>query len=88
MVLCINYYLQILDRSLVWKKKINWIFTIQNQLKKHLVLDSDDDINEIKLKIEQSIKNKSTIMKLYSSWRKKYTTNSEKSIESFIKLEK
>jgi len=58
------------------------------ELKKHLVLDSDDDINEIKLKIEQSIKNKSTIMKLYNSWRKKYTTNSEKSIESFIKLEK
>lgn len=58
------------------------------ELKKYLVLDSDDDVNEIKLKIEQSIKDKSKIMKLYNTWRKKYTTNSEKSIDSFIKLEK
>lgn len=58
------------------------------ELKKYLVLDSDDDVNEIKLKIEQSIKDKSKIMKLYNTWRKKYTTNSEKSIDSFIKLKK
>ena len=58
------------------------------ELKKYLVLDSDDDVNEIKLKIGQSIKDKSKIMKLYNTWRKKYTTNSEKSIDSFIKLEK
>ena len=58
------------------------------ELKKYLVLDSDDDVNEIKIKIEQSIKDKSKIIKLYNTWRKKYTTNSEKSIDSFIKLEK
>ncbi len=56
------------------------------ELKKYLVLESDDDVNEIKEKIEKSIEEFNSINKLYSSWRKKYTTISKKTIEKFTYL--
>lgn len=56
------------------------------KLRKMLVVDSDDDVNEIKEKIESSIANKSEIMKLYADWRKDYTNRSKKSVEDFLKM--
>lgn len=56
------------------------------KLKKLLVLNSDDDVNEIKEKIESSIENKSEIMKLYADWRKDYTNYSKKSVEELLKI--
>ncbi len=56
------------------------------KLKKLLVLDSDDDVNEICEKIDNVLENKKEIEKLYSIWRKKYSDNSKKLIEKFVKL--
>ena len=56
------------------------------KLKKMLVLDSDDDVNEICEKIDNVLENKKAIEKLYSIWRKKYSDNSKKLIEKFVKL--
>lgn len=56
------------------------------KLKKMLVLDSDDDVNEICEKIDNVLENKKEIEKLYSVWRKKYSDNSKKLIEKFVKL--
>ena len=56
------------------------------ELRRLLVLDSDDDVNEIKQKIESSIKEKDKIMKLYKEWRKEFTKNSKISISEFLKL--
>ena len=56
------------------------------KLKKMLVLDSDDDVNEICEKIDNVLENKKEIEKLYSIWRKKYSDNSKKLIEKFVKL--
>lgn len=56
------------------------------KLKKLLVLDSDDDVNEICEKIDNVLENKKEIKKLYSIWRKKYSDNSKKLIEKFVKL--
>ena len=56
------------------------------ELRRLLVLDSDDDVNEIKQKIESSIKEKDIIMKLYKEWRKEFTKNSKISISEFLKL--
>lgn len=58
----------------------------EEKLKKLLVLDSDDDVNEICEKIDNVLENKKEIEKLYSIWRKKYSDNSKKLIEKFIKL--
>ncbi|MDD3340955.1 MAG: glycosyltransferase [Bacilli bacterium] len=54
------------------------------ELKNWLVLKSDDDINEMASKIEEISKNEEKINKLYDSFRKKYTKNSEKSISLFL----
>lgn len=56
------------------------------ELKKYLVLESDDDVNEISYKIDNSIDEADNINKLYSKWRKDYTTYSKKTIEEFTKL--
>lgn len=56
------------------------------ELKNYLVLKSDDDVNEIKEKIEKSVSNLDKINNLYSNWRKKYTTNSVATIKEFIKI--
>lgn len=55
------------------------------ELKNYLVLKSDDDVNEIKEKIEKSISNKDKINNLYSNWRKSYTANSKNTLKEFIK---
>ena len=42
--------------------------------------------NEICEKIDNVLENKEEIEKLYSIWRKKYSDNSKKLIEKFVKL--
>lgn len=56
------------------------------KLKKLLVPDSDDDVNEICEKIENVLAKKKEIEKLYSTWRKKYSDNSKNLVKNFIKL--
>ena len=53
-------------------------------LKKYLVVTSDDDINEISLKIKETIKNKNEILRLYKNFRTKYSIKSKESIEKFV----
>ena len=61
------------------------IFDKFPKLKEYLVLNSDDDINEIAFKINNIKENYELIMKEYDKFRNKYTTQSKKQINSFIK---
>ena len=56
------------------------------ELKKMLVLECDDDINEIKDKLESSIANIAKINNIYSKWRIDYSNKSKKTIKGFIEM--
>ena len=58
----------------------------EKRLKEYLVLKSDDDVNEISEKINQSINKKDEIIGLYKEWKIKYSKKSKKSIDDFLKL--
>ena len=60
------------------------IFDKNNVLKKYLVLESDDDINEIAYKINTIKDNKELILKEYDKFRTEYIKNSKKQISKFI----
>lgn len=53
-------------------------------LKKYLMVQSDDDITEIKEKIEKAIKNKNEIMTNYKKFRENYSTESQMLIKKFL----
>lgn len=55
------------------------------KLKKYLVLESDDDINEIAYKINNIKENKENIIKEYAKFRQKYSIESKSTIEKFLK---
>ena len=61
------------------------IFDKYPKLKKHLVLTSDDDISEIASKINDAKNNKDIIIKEYEKFREKYSIESKKNIEKFLK---
>lgn len=60
------------------------------KLKAYLVMKSDDDVNEIAEKIQIAIKNKNEILKLYSTFRKKYEKEVQECVTDFVgkKIEK
>ena len=53
-------------------------------LKKYLVMDSDDDVNEIAERFKKCINNKNTILEEYRKFRNNYKKESVDSIESFL----
>lgn len=57
-------------------------------LKKMLVVESDDDVNEIASKIEFVSQNRDKILKAYQTFRKQYKKDSQKSILDFTGKEK
>lgn len=59
------------------------LFDSNPYLKEKLVMKSDDDINEIKRRIEDVIKCKDKIISEYKRFRKEYSNNSKKSILNF-----
>lgn len=61
------------------------IFDKYPNLKKYLVLDSDDDISEIANKIKAIKENKEEILKEYIKFRTDYSKKSIKSIKEFLK---
>lgn len=56
-----------------------------SELEKMLVVDSDDDVEEIKNKINYALDNTDKIMKTYEKWRADYRKLSSKTIEEFMK---
>lgn len=62
-----------------------WLFDSNNYLKEKLVMKSDDDINEIKDRILDVIKNKDKIINEYKKFRKEYSNNSRKSVMNFTR---
>lgn len=60
------------------------IFDDYLNLKKYLVLDSDDDIGEIANKINSIRENKDTILKEYDRYRKYYIKESKKLVNNFL----
>lgn len=61
------------------------LFDKYPKLKKYLVLESDDDINEIVYKINNIKENKEVILKEYAKFRAKYSVESKKTIEKLLK---
>ncbi len=59
-------------------------FVEDNELRKYLVVDSEDSIDEIKEKIEVAVKNKNQIIKLYKKWKKDYDKKVKEYFELFI----
>lgn len=57
----------------------------KSDLKNTLVLDSDDDVEEIKNKINYALDNTDTIINSYKKWRDTYSELSKKTIEEFMK---
>ena len=62
----------------------NTILSDNKLLNDYLTLKSDDDIDEIKDKIDNTIKNRDTILNEYQKFRKEYSEKSKKSIEQFL----
>lgn len=60
-----------------------YLFDSNQYLKSKLVMKSDDDINEIKDKIEEAFKCKDKILSEYKKFRKGYSVESKKSVLSF-----
>lgn len=56
-----------------------------SELSEYLVLKSDDDVEEIKDKINYSIDNTDKIMKLYKKWRADYTKKAKETVDEFMK---
>lgn len=52
-------------------------------LEKYLVVEAEDDINEIRNKIDIALKNRDEIIKLYREWKAKYDIEVEKYFEDF-----
>ncbi|MEE0699665.1 MAG: hypothetical protein U0M66_03680 [Bacilli bacterium] len=61
------------------------IFDKYPKLKKYLVLESDDDINEIAIKINNAKEKRTEILSEYEKFRGKYSLESKKSIEKLLK---
>ncbi len=53
-------------------------------LHKHLVMRSDDDIDEMAVRIKDCLEHVEELLKEYANWRKKYTKESQKSIKEFL----
>lgn len=56
---------------------------LDSNLNKYLMVKSDDDINEIKNKIDNALLDRKKILNLYSAFRDKYSKESIESIEKF-----
>ena len=61
------------------------MFDNNQKLKKYLILESDDDINEIASKIKIIQNEKDKIISEYKKFREKYSAESKKSIEKLLK---
>ena len=66
----------------------NDIFDNYKYLKENLVVKSDDDVNEIFEKIKLISKNRKNILNEYQKFRKNYSRESIKSIETFLGTKK
>ena len=56
-------------------------------MKKHLVVESDDDVNEIAEKVKTATMNKKAIMKEYNKFRSEYSKKAKSSVRDFLGFE-
>ena len=61
---------------------------LSGDLEKYLVVNSDDNIDEIKEKIDYALDNKDKIMKLYQTFKKEYDKKTNKLVEEFLECKK
>lgn len=80
---CYTFILESMDMGIPCIVGNTDFFDSNELLKKYLVVRSDDDINEMKEKIELVEKNSQTILKEYEKFRKEYKKAAKKSIEEF-----
>ena len=82
--ICYTLILESMDKGIPCIVGNSDLFDSNEKLKKALVVESDDDINEIKEKIINVSKNKKEIIKEYAKFRKVYSNMSKKSIDEFM----
>lgn len=82
--ICYTLILESMDKGIPCIVGNSDLFDSNEMLKKALVVESDDDINEIKEKIINVSKNKKEIIKEYAKFRKIYSASSKKNIDEFI----
>ncbi len=58
------------------------------KLEKYLIVDREDDILEIKQKLEYCLENKEEVMKLYNEWKQEYTKKVNIKKTEFLDLSK
>lgn len=84
---CTNFelILKSMDRKIPCIVGNTDFFDNSKYLKEQLVLSSDDDINEIAIKIDNVRKNKEKIIAEYEKFRTKYSKESKKQIKDLLK---
>lgn len=82
--ICYTLILESMDKGIPCIVGNSDVFDSNEKLKKALVIESDDDINEIKEKIVNVSKNKKEIITEYTKFRKVYSNISKKSIDEFM----
>jgi len=84
--ICTHNFLKSMNQSIPCIIGNNSFLT--GDLEKYLVVNSDDNIDEIKEKIDYALKNKDKIMKLYQSFKKEYDKKSNELVEEFLGCKK
>lgn len=84
--ICTHNFLKSMNQSIPCIIGNNSFLT--GDLEKYLVVNSDDNIDEIKEKIDYALKNKDKIMKLYQTFKKEYDKKTNKLVEEFLECKK
>ncbi len=64
----------------------NQHYFVSDKLENEIIVKNEDDVLEIKEKVENCIKNKDKILKMYESFKKKNNENAKKDVEDFLRM--
>ena len=61
-------------------------YFVGTKLGEYVILESEDDAEYIKERIENVLKNREEVMELYRQWKKDFDKKCEELVEEFIKI--
>ena len=61
-------------------------YFVGTKLGEYVILESEDDAEYIKERIENVLKNREEVMELYRQWKKDFDKKCEELVEEFIEL--
>lgn len=64
----------------------NHHYFLNHELEKYLVVNNEENIEEIKKKIETTLKNKEKILKLYAEWVKENNASCDRQVKEFLEM--